>query len=71
MRNLYICHCAEFVHLALNGYGSGIQARLEQEICALLDIDRLEPIAAPLQIGTQESYLYPVRGLRGELEDRM
>ena len=71
IRNLYIGHCAAFVHAVLCSHGSGAQGRLRAEVGAIFRVETLEPEVVPLRIGVQEAYLYPPTGLQHELLENM
>ena len=58
MRNLYIRHCAEFLHAVMGSNGSGIKKRIEAELCAIFQVETLQPKVVPLKADFQASYLY-------------
>ena len=50
VQNLYLQHCALFLHNALASHDSGIRCRLQAELCGISRVTELEPTAERLEV---------------------
>ena len=68
-KNLYIRHSASFLHSSLTAYGSQIQARIRDELGAILEIPEPNTKWAPMHYDREATFLLGPEGLSAYIID--